>query len=157
MLPELQPQVQPQAFRPVRRPVKQWIDPMWHREWLKGTAGAIMATGFLGLLCPTVILPASVGKPVEVTGMAMLSVAVFLAQIFAGLAVIAEWPLNKKWYQAILGGAVAGGAIFGLGDITNVLFYGAGGGIALFVRVISEISLIVTLVALTQIPKIPLD
>lgn len=153
--------VQPVAFlvpneKPRER--KPLIDPLWHREWLKGTAGATLLFGGLVFLGPTVVLPASLGKPVEFGPLVLTSLFFALAQGVAGLLVLTDSPyLNKRIYTVAMTGALAASLFLGFGDVANVVLFGVAGGFMLFVRVFNTLALGFATFAATAVKQIPLD
>ena len=140
-----------------RGPVKPLIDPLWEREWLKGSSAALLLFGVLGFLGGTVVLPLSLEKPADMGVIGIIGTITWAVQTFTGLAVVAEWPLNKKAYQSILIALLVMAVPLGFGDLANIVAFGAPGGVMFAIRLMADIALVVAMVVASNLKKIPLD
>ena len=116
-----------------------------------------MGLGIFGFLGGTVLLPLSVQKPIELGFMGTLATILWAVQCFTALAVIAEWPLTKKPYVTLLTVLLVASLVLGIGDLFNAAIFGFIGGLMVFVRILSTISLCVALYVGSALKRIPLD
>ena len=153
------PPVYYKVDEPIRlEPRRSLLNPLYHREWLRGTSGVTLALGALVFLGPTIILPAAVNKPLEMDWMVVLSLIVTLVQCAVSLGAVAEWEfLTKKIYVGVMTGAFVASLLFGFGDLTNVVFYAAAGGMMLLVRILNTVALALALFAGNAVKQIPVD
>ena len=143
-------------LRPRER--KPLIHPLWHREWLKGTAGASLLLGGLVFLGPTVVFPSALGKPVEFGALVVVSLAFALVQCVAGLLVLTDSPyLTKRLYLAAMTSSLLASVVLGFGDVTNVVLFGVAGGVMLLVRVFNTLALGLAVFAGAAVKQVPLD
>ena len=153
------PPIQFRVPEPIRRePRKALIDPLFYREWLKGTAGTTLGLGALVFLGPTIIIPMSLDKPIDFDVVTILALIATLIQCTASLGVILEWGfLTKKVYLGVLTGAFVASLLLGFGDLANTVIYGFAGGFMLFVRILNTVVLGVALFAGNAVKQIPID
>lgn len=143
---------------PERVEAKPLINPLFQREWLRYTGIGVLATGVLLFLGPTIILPASVGKPLDFGPVVIISVLLSLAEAAFGLGVVAEWDwVTKPRYVLVLSVGAVGGVFLGLGDLANIIAFGAAGGLMVVARLFNVIALGLALFAANAVKRIPLD
>lgn len=143
---------------PERVGPKPLINPLFEKEWLRYTGIGVLATGVVEFFGPTIILPASVGKPLDFGPIVILSVVLSLAQAAFGLGVVAEWEwVTKRLYVTVMTVGLVASLFLGFGDLANIIAFGAAGGLMVLVRVLNTIALGMALFAANAVKRIPLD
>jgi hypothetical protein len=153
------PEVPPPGYQlPVRHEPKPLINPLFEAEWLRYSALGVLVLGVLVFLGPTIVLPASVGKPLDFGPVVVASILLSLGQAALGLGVVSEWIwVTKRLYVPFLGVALVASLFLGFGDLANIIAFGAAGGAMVLVRILNTIALGVALFAANAVKRIPLD